>query len=393
MKNILTILKKELKRFFTDYRMIITLVSPGILIFVLYTLMGSFISDASSTNQEYEYQIVVVNQPSEEHFNQIVDFDLIGNPINLVNASSANDSYLTQLENEEIDLYIIYPDNFYDDAIAFDPTNNDPNNIAPDVKVYFNYSKIESYTIFEYYTFLLDGFKDDISMKFTVDRNDLSQPEDGAIIFITTLVPFLLVIFLYSGAMSVSIESIAGEKERGTIATILATPIKRRDLVLGKVFALTIASLVGATSSFLGLMLSLPNLAGANSGLNFNIYGAGEFILLFLVIATTTVLYVVLISMISTFSKSVKEASGMSAILMIFNMAISVTSMAGNVNQNTYAYFIPVYNSLQSFTSILSLDVNMLHLGITVISNVVYIAMGVYILSRMFNSEKVMFNK
>ena len=42
MKAIGIILKKELKRFFTDYRMLIGIILPGILIFLLYSVMGDF---------------------------------------------------------------------------------------------------------------------------------------------------------------------------------------------------------------------------------------------------------------------------------------------------------------------------------------------------------------
>ena len=46
MKEMWTIVKKELKRFFTDYRILVSLFLPGILIFVVYSLMGSFMSKA-----------------------------------------------------------------------------------------------------------------------------------------------------------------------------------------------------------------------------------------------------------------------------------------------------------------------------------------------------------
>lgn len=60
MSNILTIIKKEFSRFFRDRRLVIgTLLLPGLLIFVLYTLMGSVFADTSET-----YTAKVVN-PSE----------------------------------------------------------------------------------------------------------------------------------------------------------------------------------------------------------------------------------------------------------------------------------------------------------------------------------------
>ena len=46
MREIFVIVKKELKRFFTDKRMIMSLILPGVLIFVLYSVMGNFIGKA-----------------------------------------------------------------------------------------------------------------------------------------------------------------------------------------------------------------------------------------------------------------------------------------------------------------------------------------------------------
>ena len=64
----------------------------------------------------------------------------------------------------------------------------------------------------------------------------------------SSLLPMLLMMFLYSGCASVAPESIAGEKERGTIATMLITPTKRSDIAIGKILALAIIALLSGTS-------------------------------------------------------------------------------------------------------------------------------------------------
>ncbi|MCK7484352.1 MAG: ABC transporter permease subunit [Bacillus subtilis] len=65
---------------------------------------------------------------------------------------------------------------------------------------------------------------------------------------LSTLLPMLVVMFMFTGAMAIGPESIAGEKERGTIATLLVTPVKRREIALGKVFSLGVLSLISAAS-------------------------------------------------------------------------------------------------------------------------------------------------
>lgn len=69
----------------------------------------------------------------------------------------------------------------------------------------------------------------------------------------SSMLPMLLMIFLFTGCMSVAPESIAGEKERGTIATLLVTPVKRSHIAIGKIIALSIIALLSGISSTLGI--------------------------------------------------------------------------------------------------------------------------------------------
>ena len=59
MKNILTIIKKELTRFFTDRRMLLTLILPGIVIYFMYSMMGNFMMNAFTADDEHTYIVYV----------------------------------------------------------------------------------------------------------------------------------------------------------------------------------------------------------------------------------------------------------------------------------------------------------------------------------------------
>ena len=65
MQNILTIVQKELRRFFTDRRMLITLILPGLMIFLLYSLMGSIMQETDTIPEDYVYQVYVINPVTE----------------------------------------------------------------------------------------------------------------------------------------------------------------------------------------------------------------------------------------------------------------------------------------------------------------------------------------
>ena len=79
------------------------------------------------------------------------------------------------------------------------------------------------------------------------------------------ILPMILMTMMYASCMSFAVESIAGEKERGTIASMLITPTPRNQIITGKILALSIMALLGGLSTFLGTMLSMPKIANQSN--------------------------------------------------------------------------------------------------------------------------------
>lgn len=226
-------------------------------------------------------------------------------------------------------------------------------------------------------------------------KYDLANEKDAAASVFSSLLPMLLLMFVFSACMAIGPESISGEKERGTIATLLVTPAKRSHIALGKIIALSIIALLSGMSSTIGTLLSLPKLANVeNTGMETNVYGITEYLMLALIMLSTTLLIVTLISIISAFAKSTKEAGTYITPLMIVVMLVSLSGMfVDGSKTELFYYLIPVYNSVQSMTGIFSFDILPSGMAASVASNIVYAGIGVFILTRMFNNEKIMFNK
>ena len=271
----------------------------------------------------------------------------------------------------------------------------------PNVEMYYNSSKDESSMIYSEYEAFLIGYETSKCNMFDINNPEsgivynLAKKDDASKKFLSMMLPFLLIIFLFSGALSFCADSFAGEKERGTMATLLMTPTKRSHIAIGKIIALSVMALVSATASFLGILFSLPKMLGsASSQFNFNVYGAGTYVLLFLVIISVTLLFIAVLAIISAFAKSVREASSLSLPVMILVMLIGVSGfMSTGAATNPVYYLIPVYNAVQSLTAILSTNVNSLCLLICVLSNLFYVFVIVFLLAKMLNSEKIMFKK
>lgn len=391
MKNILTIIKKELTRFFTDKRMLLTLILPGIVIYLMYSMMGNFMMNAFTADDDHTYIVYVDNQPEELKVfdtNEAIKIEIHQS------TELSEEKIKNGLKDKTIDLYIKYENDFIAKVNAYSASSGE---VAPLVEMYYNSVSNESSTIYEYYMMSLQNYEDLMANKFDINRDapnyDLATDDEKSASIMTMMLPFLLIIFLFSGCMAISVESIAGEKERGTIATLLVTPIKRSELAIGKIVALSITALVSATSSFIGVILSLPKLMGDEVNISANIYGPLEYLSIFAVIITTVLAFTVILSIFSSFSKSVKEATTYATPVMIVVMIIGITSMLGGSQTNTLLYFLPIYNSTQCMAGIFGLSFNGLQFLITIISNLLFVGLGVFILTRLFNSEKVMFNK
>ncbi len=387
MNNIFAILKKELRRFFTDKRMLLSLFLPGILIFIIYTAMGSVFSNFFNPSDDYNY-IVYIDNPVEEFnvINTSSPYKIeIKNFNNLSNEEKEN--YKNEIKNEKIDLLICFESDFY---------NKLNNGEKPNVEIYYLSTSTASSTIYNYYFQTLNNNSMTINYNYFVNQNsdinyDLSTDEDKSKVIITMVLPFILVIMLFTGCMNVTTESIAGEKERGTIATLLVTPVKRSEIALGKILALSVTSIVSSISSFLGLALSLPKLLQGTGDITLSMYGISTYIYVLLIIIVITILFTTLLSIVSCFSKSIKEANQYATPLMFLIMAISGSTYFIS-NNNWYLYLIPIFNSINCLSEIFSLNFNLVNFLITIISNIVYISLGVFVVTKMFDNEKVMFN-
>ncbi len=381
---VLTIFKKELARFFGDRRMALTtILLPGLMIYVLYTFMGNALSSQFSVEDTYRPTAVVENLPDSlsAALSQALEIQEEAEPMELV-------------RNQKLDLYIHFPAGFDEAVAAYDMASG---KVAPQVEVYYNSAAATSGDGYNLVLEILNQYESSLVNKFHVNWNgiyDLATQEDATGSIFSSMMPMLLLIFLFSGCMAVAPESIAGEKERGTIATLLITPTKRGSIALGKIMALSVISLLSGASSAIGTTLSLPKLMGAASEQLTVTYGVGDYALLGVVILSTVLLLITLISIVSAFAKSVKEAQTYVTPLMIVVILVGVTAMFGSGAKTELCYYlIPVYNSVQCMVGIFAFSASPVLILTAVAANLAVTGLGVFLLTRMFNSEGIMFSR
>ena len=387
--NVITITRKELARFFSNKTSaFVSIALPGLLIFFMWTFMGDAMGSMFAPDMGKTPVVATVNAPASV---KAIASDSV---VKVEDEASlpSEDEMRERIGRGDVQAYAVFPEDFDEAVAAYDPASGAA---APQVEIYFNSANPDSSQAFAMLSSLLDSYESSLSNRFDVNAGageyDIAEERDIAGTFVVSIVPLLLLILVFTSVMSIAAESVAGEKERGTMATLLATPIKRRDIALGKVLAITVIGLLIALSSMLGIFAGLPSIM--QGAVDMNVYGPTDYLLIALVIFSTTLLMVMLITVVSTLAKSVKEATMFLTPLMIVVMIVGILGMFGEAEEGIAFYAIPLYNSVQSMIGIFSFDFQPANVAVCVASNIAYTAVGVALLQRMFDSERLMFSR
>lgn len=417
MKNAIIVFKKEFYRVISDKRLLImSIFFPGFMIFMMYSLMGNVMESETENIQMHKMIVYTENAPdslltsfqnirnySDKNEDGEIDFDTEYDlvPIELHLANELDQAVIDEkILSGEIDLLIKFPQDF--ESSLLDYENDDYQ--LPNIEISYNpgenysaqtYSNIKSvlnaYATQVTYSRFGDGIQIFNEVPNIILNEEKAQGQQFAM-----LLPMLIVMFLFSGAMNIGPDSIAGEKERGTIATLLVTPVKRFEIAIGKVLSLSVISLMSATSSFVGIIFGLNNMmSGAGGGsLNAAIYGASEYIMIIAVLFATVLVIVGIIAVVSTYARTIKEAGMLILPFYFISIIVGVTSMfSGEAATNTVLYLIPIYSSVNMLISILTFEVVPLQFILMVTSSVVYVSILIFVMNKLFQNEKVMFSK
>ncbi|MCQ2303265.1 MAG: ABC transporter permease subunit [Bacteroidales bacterium] len=391
--NTWTIFKKECARFFGDRTMLMTtVIMPGLLIYIIYSFMGDNFMQPKDDGKATS--VYVDNMP--ESLSPAIGVM----PFNLVTDGFDGETLKSDLSLKDSDFaYMVFPEGFDSLVANYNPASGLP---APNVLIYHNSASEKSRMAYDLLCGVLNQWEDSMTNRFDINASsdagevfDLAKDEDIVGDLFSELIPMLLLLMAFSGCMSIAPPSIAGEKERGTIATLLVTPLKRNELALGKVLSLSLFALLSGMSSFLGMMLSLPKLIHADEmGLSANIYTFSDYGMLLLLILCTVLVLTAVSSIISAKAKSVKAAQSVMAPLMLVVMLVGMMPMmTGSEVSNNAVFLIPIYNSVQSMSMVFAHEAALVPVVITVAANIVYAVLGVWVLTKLLNSEKVMFSK
>lgn len=204
------------------------------------------------------------------------------------------------------------------------------------------------------------------------------------------MLPYFVTILLFAGAMGIGTDMVAGEKERGTMASLLVSPVKRSSIVLGKVFALMTISGVSSVIYVGAMVAFMPQMMGQGDlGLNLTL-NPEQIAMLAALLVSIAFLYSAIIVLVSVFAKTVKEASSYVMPIYMLILVLGITTMFTTKAPQEWAYMVPIYNTSMTLQGILTQEVTMMQYGMTLGITLVLGAVLVGVIAKAFESEKVM---
>lgn len=400
MNGIKQIFQKEMARIFRDKKMVFSVfILPVAIMIGILMVTGTFQKRMLSNIEGHPPIVYVENEP--ESFQQFCEAaEVKVKPVKEGEVEKVKEKIL----KGDVDLLLSFPENM-DHKIAEYQTGDE----IPEILPYYNpgedYSK-EAFdtvggTLLETYRQVLLGQRvgnlEQIEI-FKVDReSEAIQIKDEDKVngkVLGMMLPYFITILLFAGAMGLGVDMITGEKERGTMASLLVTPVKRSSIVLGKVFALMALTGISSVIYVAAMVACMPIMAktmGGNIGDGFKIsMDVKQIIMLGALLIALSFLYSTLIALVSVFAKSMKEASSYIMPMYMLILVIGLSTMFSFGNTPESSYWIPVYNSSVVLKEILTQEVTILHYVITLLMTFGMGAILTGVIVKAFESEKVM---
>lgn len=399
MDGIRQICGKELARVFKDGKMLFSVfILPVVIMIVVMSLVSNMSQKAEQDVEEHVPVVYVENEPAE--FEGFLGQTGISCEVRDV---KDREKLTEQIRSGEADLWIEFPENFAE-AVG----NYRKGDEIVQVKTYYNPSEEYSRAAFdtistgalEMYRQTLLAERVDDMQKLTVftvnsDNPDMIIQDDqkagGKVL--GTMLPYFVTILLFAGAMGIGTDMVAGEKERGTMASLLVSPIKRSSIVLGKVFALMIISGVSSVVYVAAMVIFMPQMLGGASGEDLGIsltLSAQQIGMLALLLVAIAFLYSAIIVLVSVFAKTVKEASSYVMPMYMLVLVLGIMTMFTTDAPKSWFYMLPIYNTSIALQGILTQEVTAAQYGMTLGVTLALGAVLVGVIAKAFESEKMM---
>jgi sodium transport system permease protein len=390
------IYRKELMDALRDRRTIISTIVVPMLMFPLLTIV--FGSLAARSIQKVEREGSTIMLLGETNAPALAQRIRAADGIRVVPPS---DAYVALISDKKLRCALEFPPRFEADVKG---------NRQPGLKIYHFAGEMRSQIavravqkiLRDYRDQIIEmrlaegGFNNELLKPFASREENVAPPEKVGGNVIGGLFPYMIIFLCFMGALAPAIDLTAGEKERGTIESILASPVSRADLVLGKflmVFTASIVTAVVSLTSF-ALTFSLPFLAAREIArksqipFDLSVTGVAAVLLMMLPLA---VMFASALMSVGLWSKTTKEAHSYASPLMLLVLMPAMAAMVPGFDLNAKLALVPVLNVSLVSKEVLTGNYPWLLLGLVFGSSCAYAAGALSLAAAAFKRESVLF--
>ena len=379
--NLWNILKKELRELFRDKKSLaMMLIIPIFIPLIMLGMSALFEMQTNKDIEEYN-KIGFTYELSEEEKE-------IAKQMNIEIVNGSEEELRQKYDNGEIDLYITKDGNKY----IINSDGSDNSSYAKNMmESYFNTYK--QYLQGEYLTENnIDS--NQVFNIITVEENVFEQ-ENFFGNYIKNYAFLFIIMAITVSATYPATDTTAGEKERGTLETLLTFPIKSKDIIVGKFLAVSISSIVTGLISFILAIVALllaQNMFSIYEGTDIMFSASSMVFGIVVIIAYSFFISGLCISIAST-SKTFKEAqSALTPLTFISFFPSFIVFMVG-LQTTPILSIVPFLNFTMIFTDIAAGNINLLNIALMAISTIIYITLIFTYIIKQKKKKKVLFSK
>lgn len=394
-----TLYKKEILDVIRDKKTIFTMVVLPILLYpMLFLIAMQVVSFVNSQKEERTYLIAYDHVPEEQsrELNEWMESDEDG--LEYLMKEVVSEDPAKDLEKEEIDAYLTVREEegqvIYEVHYLFSVSNS---SAAADMLE----EEIQSLAkhIAESNAEAAGLNIKEVLYPVVSEKVDASSDESALGSILGGIVPFLMITSILMGAMYPAIDATAGERERGTLETLLTLPVGNMELIMSKFLSVATLAVISVFANVLSMGLVAAYMFATMSALSESAATIhfGSFVPAILIAIVCVMAFALLMSAvvmcICAFARSFKEANNYVTPVTLVVMLISYIGFIPNVELSATTALIPVANICLLLKALLVFKYDFSMIFIVLMSNVLYSFVAVRILAGLYNSESVLFGE
>tara|TARA_Y100001978_G_scaffold114922_1_gene102396 strand:- start:1404 stop:2597 length:1194 start_codon:yes stop_codon:yes gene_type:complete len=391
---IFKIFKKELKETLRDKRTMIMMVVIPMLVFpllinVVTSISGSFEDSA----EEKKIKIGIIGDTSDYLAQKLYDIPSSFGPKEVVAYAGDSSQMLNDYRNEKLDILLFYEPNIQKKLDANEKAivkwTLDKTKIGNQGRAKSYMQIIEAEARFLRYDAL--GIDEEALKPFEVIYENSASEQQMIGELAGGFLPYIFIAFGFMGCMYPAIDLFTGEKERGTIETLLSTPVHRWKILVGKMLVIILSGLMAAFSALLGLFLSIQYLDMVPDVKLIEVISTiltPTFIIkLFFLLLPLTIFFAGVMVPVSVYTKTFKEAQ---SIIAPMNIVVILPAMVGlfpGIELNIATACVPILNIVLTTKSLIAGNVDYLLFALSFAVMLILAGVAVLFSFRQFGKE------